>query len=402
MRRMRVSYVIVSHNRRERLLATLMHLAQTMSCEVEPWETWVVDNGSTDGSAEALAREFPDVKVIRRPRNEGVWARNYAIESAAGEYVVLLDDDSYPIERTVERSIEHLERNRRIAAVVGRVILPDGGLEGCAIPCVLLSGAVCMRREALEEVGGFAREFFRKAGEYDLSFRLLDAGWGIERFEDLIYRHDKFSGGRSAFTAHRMDLRNNLILAERYLPADLRRIYRADWTQRYAALARTDGQRAAARVARFEASCWRVREAVRGRRVLRAATIETIFQWSRQAGAVQEWARDMNVRSIVIADYSKNVYATFRAAQQAGLSINAIADDHPAFAGISYRGVPLASVSDALEARIDGVILSNINPAQVDYRVAWLRTHFDGPILRLWHPRTLNKFEMPTAVEVRA
>ena len=87
----------------------------------------------------------------------------------------------------------------------------------------MLSGAVCIRKSVLDPSAGFRREFFRKAGEYDLSFRIWEAGYSVERFEDVVYRHDKVMTGRSSALAHRMDLRNNLILVERYLPARLRR-----------------------------------------------------------------------------------------------------------------------------------------------------------------------------------
>jgi GT2 family glycosyltransferase len=361
-----------------------------MADELGSRETWVVDNGSSDGSADAVAREFPTAHLIRRERNEGVWARNYAIERTKRPYIVLLDDDSYPMEGTVARSVEFLEGHASIAAVVGRIALPDGGLEACALPSVLLSGAVCMRRRALDEVGGFAREFFRKAGEYDLSFRLLNAGWRIERFEDLVYRHDKFAAGRSRFTAHRMDQRNNLILVERYLPSEMRKIYRADWRQRYAAMARADGQRAAGHVARLEARCWRVRESLRGRSILKPETLETIFAWRSQQRAIDTWAKAHGVRRVIIADYSKNLYATYRACRSLGLEVRAIADNHPAFAGLRYRGIPIVDDETARRIDVDGVVLSNVNPARVEGRARELASNFGTGPLTLWSARYLR------------
>jgi GT2 family glycosyltransferase len=223
---MKLSYVIVTHNRCEPLLKTLRILHQNTSLPRSEWEAWVVDNGSTDGTCEAVRSEFPEVRIIARATNEGVWSRSYAFEPAEGKYLILLDDDSYPIDDAAARSMAYMESQPKCAAVVGRVVLPDGSYEACAFPAVMLSGAVCIRRSVLLELGGFRPEFFRKAGEYDLSFRLWDAGHRIERFEDVVYRHDKVTTGRSAGFAHRMDLRNNLILVERYLPADLRSVYR--------------------------------------------------------------------------------------------------------------------------------------------------------------------------------
>jgi len=92
----------------------------------------------------------------------------------------------------------------------------------------------------------------------------------------------------------------------------------------------------------------------------------------------------------VIADWGKNLYATYRACHEAELEIRAVADNSPAFSGMRYRDVQLKTDPCAIDAQTDGIVLSNINPAQVDARLSGLHRHFDGPILRLWHPRHLN------------
>jgi hypothetical protein len=276
--------------------------------------------------------------------------------------------------------------------VVGKVVLPDGSEEGAAFPTVMLSGAVCIRRSVLLSrkqggVGGFRPEFFRKAGEYDLSYRIWDAGYSVERFDDIVYRHDKVMTGRSKGFAHRMDLRNNLILVERYLPDHLRGVYREDVTQRYAALARHDGCGWWAWRARAEAAAWRVRECVVGRQTLRAETVEILYQLEHQTDVVENFARQHRVKRVVIADLSKNTYATWQACRRAGLEVLAVADDHPAFRGLWYRGVRVLPVGEALAMEADGVVLSNVNPAQVEGKLAKLRMATSVPVLRLWHPQ---------------
>ena len=387
----KLSYVIVTHQRREPLLRTLGILQQNTGLPRSRWETWVVDNGSTDGTVEAVRDRFPAVHLIQRERNEGVWARSHAFGPARGEYLVLLDDDSYPVPGAAERSMAYLDAHPACAAVVGRVVLPDGSLEACALPSVMLSGAVCLRKSVVARVGGFRREFFRKAGEYDFSFRIWNAGYSVERFEDVVYRHDKVTGGRSSSLAHRMDLRNNLILVERYLPADIRAAYRRDWRLRYAALAAHAGCGGAARVARVEAQLWRVREAAAGRQqTLSAAATESVFGLRAQAAAVASWKRANRLRRVVIADFGKNLYATHRACAEAGLSVSAVADDHPAFARLRHEAVPILPDVEALATHPDGVVIANVNPAQVD-AVEWrIRSQFEGPVLRLWKPTWLD------------
>lgn len=384
---MKLSYVIVSYNRRDTLLRTLDILHSTTPLPRDQWEVWLVDNASTDGTCFAVAQQFPDVRIMRRRTNEGVWARSYAFGGAQGQYIILLDDDSYPIGDAVTRSITYMETNAKCAAVVGRVVLPDDSCEACAFPAVMLSGAVCLRHSVLEKIGGFAREFFRKAGEYDFSFRVWEAGYTVERLEDVVYRHDKSPAARSASLSHRMDLRNNLILAERYLPAGLRRAYREDWSMRYTALARHAGCASAARRARWEGRLWRVREALRGRRTLSPATVETIFRLSTEATEIGHWAHAHGVRKVVIADMGKNLYATYRGCTEAGLEVVAIADSNPAYAGLRYRGVPILEDEAAFATGAEGVVISNINPAQVDRVEQRVRSRFIGPVLRLWEPQ---------------
>jgi GT2 family glycosyltransferase len=386
---MKLSYVIVTHNRREPLLKTLEILHRTTPLPHERWDTWVVDNASSDGTVSAVRERHPGVRVMERATNEGVWARSHAFGPARGEYLILLDDDSYPIGDAAAQSIAYLDRTPGCAAVVGKVILPDGSHEACAMPGVMLSGAVCIRKSVLKRVGGFRPEFFRKAGEYDLSFRIWQAGYSVERFEDVVYRHDKVMTGRSAPFAHRMDLRNNLILVERYLPEEFRREYRRDWTQRYSLIAAHAGYAMAAVQARIEAAYWAIREETTGRQILSQKVVEILFQHERQYQAVAQWARMNAVRSVKLADFSKTIYATYQACVRAGLNVLAIVDDHPAFAGARYRDIPVVSSQAASAMNTDGVVLTNVNPAQIDTREAAMVARFNKPVLRLWHPRNL-------------
>lgn len=406
---MQLSYVIVSYNRRDTLLRTLEILRRTTPLPDTDWETWVVDNASTDGSPDAVAQRFPGVNLIRREENEGVWARSVAFARCRGRYVVLLDDDSYPTpppdwqaagakSDTVTRSIRHIERNPRCAAVGGRCVLPDGRGEACALPGVMLSGAVCIRRAALDEVGGFRKEFFRKAGEYDLSYRLWQAGWSVERFEDISYNHDKHAAGRSAPLASKMDLRNNLILVERFFPPAYRRAYRRDYLDRYAAFARHEGHQDALSEAVAEARAWAAREREAGRQTLSPAVLETLLSWGQQKKFVGNWALKNNVRRVVIADQSKNLYATYRAARRNGLTVTAVAENHPALAGGTYRGAAVLPDRAALDLRADGVVLSNVNPAQAGPRAEELRRRWAGPLLTLHQPRTLSGRRTPQKV----
>jgi hypothetical protein len=105
---------------------------------------------------------------------------------------------------------------------------------------------------------------------------------------------------------------------------------------------------------------------------------------------VRRWKREHAIRWVAIADFSKNFFATWRACTLAGLEIVALVDNRPAFAGMSHRGVPIVSIARAVQSRIDGIVLSNMNPAQIDDRLADLSDAYSGPILRLWSPRLVE------------
>jgi GT2 family glycosyltransferase len=387
---MKLSYVIVTRNRRDALRQTLAKLEEHTQLPRRSWEAIVVDNASDDGSAEAVAKKFRSAKIICLPENEGMPARNHGFRKARGKYVCLIDDDSYPTGRAIPMALSHLERHPQTAAVVGRVVLPDGSCEGAALPAVLLGGASVVRKTVLDATGGFSPEFFRQAEEYDLSFRILRLGHRIERFEDVVFRHEKVPGGRSPALVHRMDLRNNLILVERFLPKPLRGPYRQDWQHRYAALARHDGHADAAKTAMFEALVWSRRERTVGRQTLDESALETVFGFRAQAEAVAAWQRLHGVRRVVIADFGKNVYATWHACGAAGMEVVALADERDAFAGMSYRRVPILKVAAAVALGADGVVVANINPAQMPARAEHVRRAFAGPLLTLWEPRYLE------------
>ena len=88
-----LSVIIVSFNTRELLRDCLVSV---MACRDEvSAEVLVVDNDSRDGSCEAVAKEFPQVRLICNPRNVGfAAANNQALREARGRYLLLLNSDT--------------------------------------------------------------------------------------------------------------------------------------------------------------------------------------------------------------------------------------------------------------------------------------------------------------------
>jgi GT2 family glycosyltransferase len=384
---MKLSYVITTRNRREALLRTLEHLRTHTFLPEQDYEIIVVDNGSTDGTGDAIDR-IEQVRVISLAENEGVPARNLAIKSAKGKYVAFLGDDVRPMGQAIPQALAYLARHSRTAAVVGRVVLADGSAEAPALPAVIMGGASIVRKSVIDLVGGFAAEFFRQAADYELSFRIWRSGYRIERFEDVQFSRECGPAAKSSEVTCRMDLRNNLILCERYLPRPLRHVYRRDWMRRYALLAMHDGHRRAASTGVKESRVWARREDAVGRKPLAGPAIESIFGLQAQCEAVAEWSQAHGIRRVAIADWGKNMFATWEACRSAGLHVMAVLDNSPAFAGKRYRNIPILPDTGS-DQPLDGILISTVNPAQVDDRVAALGARFQLPILRLWSPASI-------------
>ena len=387
---MKLSYVIATRNNRAALLRTLEGLERNTGLPEQDWEVLVVDNASSDGTGEALAGSRR-VRVICLSENEGVPARNLALAQAAGRYVALLGDDVCPSGQTIARALAHLGRHPKTAAVVGRVVRPDGSAEAPALPSVLMGTASVIRRAAFDQLGGFAAEFFRQEADYELSFRFWRAGYRIERFEDLCFTREAPAPSRGrADLAYRWDLRNNLILVERYLPRPWRRAYRHDWMGRYVRIALHEGRADVANAALKDARVWARREAVVGRKPLPRDAIEAIFQLDAHCAVVARWSQAHGIRQAFIADWGKNLLAAWRACREVGLEVRGVLENNHAFAGARYRGIPVLPDERADAREAGGIVLSTVNAAQVDARAAELERRFKLPVLRLWQPRFLH------------
>jgi GT2 family glycosyltransferase len=212
-----LSVVIVSYGARGQLQRCLEALP------VESDHVIVVDNASPDGSADLVRERFPHVYLLALAENRGFAAgANAGIAAARTPFVLLLNPDVRPLGQAVDQLLtcaeEHEgaavvvpalvdERGRRQPSLVGypsawwtgrppittgRRWLPPRPEPGEAFA---VGAAMLLRRDALEQVGGFDEAFFLFFEEVDLCRRLLDAGWGIRRCERSRFVH---VGGVSA------------------------------------------------------------------------------------------------------------------------------------------------------------------------------------------------------------
>jgi glycosyltransferase involved in cell wall biosynthesis len=180
-----VSIIITTKNRKEELRRALA------SCFLQQPlpEVVVIDDGSTDQSAEMVRDEFPQTRLFRSEKSKGlICQRNHAGELAKGDILVSLDDDAEFSSPDVVRQSLSFFNNECVAAVTipWKNVPQDQGLkekapdgEGIYV-CRSFTGlAHALRRDIFLQMGGY-RESLQEGGEeQDLSIRMLDQGFVV-------------------------------------------------------------------------------------------------------------------------------------------------------------------------------------------------------------------------------
>jgi len=373
-----ITFLMSSFNRRQALLKTLIRL-HGAAAPRRGFEIIVVDNASADGTAEAVRWQFPGVRLIEQSCNGGPVAKNVGLAEARGKYVIFLDDDSFPASGAVDRMVRHFEAEARLGAAVFTVTLPDGSRECSAYPDVFIGCGTGLRKAALDQVGGLPGDFFMQAEEYDLSLRLLDAGWKVRTFDDLHVTHLKTPASRFPGRVMRLDVRNNLNLIGRYFPDEWVLPFAQDWIARYRMIAAANGCRVA--FCRGVADGL-VRMAGCGdRRPVRETTFEAFARVRQIEEKMLAAAQELGIRRLLFVDLGKNMLPYWRAARRAGLEIVAIADARLGGRGFVYRGTPVITDAQAAGLSFDAALVSNLSPVHATNRREFWRSRCDHPVV---------------------
>jgi hypothetical protein len=122
-----LSILVVSYNTREMTLACLASaIAETRTTAAE---IIVVDNASSDGSADAVARHFPGIRLVRARENLGfAAANNLAAREARGAYLLLLNPDTVVRDAAIDRLVDFARRRPEALLWGGRTVFADGRL----------------------------------------------------------------------------------------------------------------------------------------------------------------------------------------------------------------------------------------------------------------------------------
>jgi GT2 family glycosyltransferase len=212
-----LSVVIVNWNTIDMLRDVLASTYET--CGDITMQVIVIDNASSDGSADMVADEFPQTLLIRNSDNRGfAAANNQGFEVATGRHILLLNSDTIVLGDVLAASVRYLDAHPEAGAMGCRVCNTDGSMQRtCSMwPSTLnltlqtlglwklpypkffgrylmmdwqrdseravdnISGCYLMlRREVLEGVGPLDEDFFFFGEESDWCRRMRDAGWRL-------------------------------------------------------------------------------------------------------------------------------------------------------------------------------------------------------------------------------
>jgi GT2 family glycosyltransferase len=216
-----LSIVILSYNRREALRRTLTELGSQGLFDNA--QIIVADNASTDGSAEMVREQFPGVRWLASPQNSGVQTFNAGAALGTGEFLLLLDDDSWPDARALPAALE-LMKDR--AGIGGVALLPkhpqthveewSWAGEGGRGRFVRMGCGNLLRMDAWRGVGGYESGFFLYRNDTDLALKLLAAGYDVWFDPSWIVWHDSPAAARKSERWLRLATRNWGWLARRH------------------------------------------------------------------------------------------------------------------------------------------------------------------------------------------
>lgn len=219
----RAAVVIVTKNRKEELRVALRSAArQTASPELI-----VIDDGSTDGTADLVRQEFPAARLIRHETSKGLIARrNEGAHDATAPIIFSIDDDAeFVSPHTVEQTLADFGDDRIGAVAIPFVEPRKGGDEfqraptrdGMWITDCFIGTAHALRKDVFLTLGGYRERLFHQGEERDYCLRMLADGH-LVRLGNADALHHYESPKRDMSRMDYYGRRNDILFAWHYVP----------------------------------------------------------------------------------------------------------------------------------------------------------------------------------------
>ncbi|PYQ22725.1 MAG: asparagine synthase (glutamine-hydrolyzing) [Acidobacteria bacterium] len=240
-----LSVIVVNWNTRDILRDCLASVARHLSSVSH--EVILVDNASSDGSAEMVAREFPRARLIRNPENVGfARANNQAMRAARGSWFLLLNSDARLVDDSVAALLARVRAEPKLGVAHCRLVFEDGRLQHTtyrfpALGLTLLEGLglykllpparraatllgghwsqdeerdvdwvagafMTLPREVFDATGGFSEEYFMYGEDMEWCYRIRDAGYRIRYYPQATVIHRDHSSADLRWGERRVTL----------------------------------------------------------------------------------------------------------------------------------------------------------------------------------------------------
>ena len=187
-----VTINILSYNRKDELRHTLQMVYDQ---DYKKIEVIVVDNASTDGTMEMVKSNYPEVRLIRLSQNIGISGWNAGFKVANGEFVMVLDDDSYPAENTIAEGIQEFWKDEGLGIITFNVYntrTAKSETENFMPQPYFFHGCGAMfRKKIIKDVGKFNELIFIYYHELDYSARAYNANYKIKYLPTLTIYHEQ-------------------------------------------------------------------------------------------------------------------------------------------------------------------------------------------------------------------
>jgi GT2 family glycosyltransferase len=215
-----LSIIILHHNRKAALRRTLIELASQGLLDAA--QIIVVDNASSDDAMAMVREDFPEVQVVALGENVGVAGFNRGAERATRDRLLILDDDSWPDEHSLEQAMRLLDERPAVAAVALLPVHPKSRkpewpqLTSPQDDWPVMGCANLVRTKTWREVGGYEETFFLYRNDTDLAMKILALGGRVAADPAWFAWHDSPAAARKSERWLHLATRNWVWLARRH------------------------------------------------------------------------------------------------------------------------------------------------------------------------------------------